>query len=160
MKHPGCDRPLSQTIEEVNDVNARFAVAVQLEHRVDHLTLCTGQKIEIPFLLMLIVATNLNISEVADPAFLRRMGYRLHLDKPSPQAYAQIFERYARGVGLQTPPGLVGQLLQRYESEGRELRASEPRDLIERCRDVCTLRAPRCKHSNPLEATGWRRERL
>lgn len=128
---------------------------IPLEHRVDHLTLCTGQKIEIPFLLMLIVATNLNISEVADPAFLRRMGYRLHLDKPSPEAYAQIFERYARGVGLQAPPGLVGQLLQRYESEGRELRASEPRDLIERCRDVCTLPGRPPKLEADVMAVAW-----
>ena len=60
---------------------------IPLEHRIDHFTLNTGQKIQLPFELMLVVATNLTVSEVADPAFLRRMGYRLHLDKPSEASY-------------------------------------------------------------------------
>ena len=68
---------------------------IPLEHHVDHLTLATGQKIQLPFRLMLIVATNLKVSDVADPAFLRRMGYRLHLDSPTPEGYARIFQNYA-----------------------------------------------------------------
>ena len=31
-------------------------------------------------------------------------------------------------------------ILDRYAREGRDLRASEPRDLIERVKDVCRLR--------------------
>jgi hypothetical protein len=34
----------------------------------------------------------------------------------------------------------VQRLLQRYRDEKRDLRASEPRDLIDRCRDICNLR--------------------
>ena len=114
---------------------------IPLENQIDHLTLAAGQKIEVPFRLMLIVATNLTISEVADPAFLRRMGYRLCISKPEPDIYARIFRRYAEEkAGVQVPPGLIEQLLQRYQDEGRELRASEPRDLIERAREVCDLR--------------------
>ena len=52
---------------------------IPLEHRIDYLTLQTGQKIQIPFLQMLIIATNLDLEHVTDPAFLRRMGYRLYL---------------------------------------------------------------------------------
>lgn len=113
---------------------------IPLEHQIDHLTLCTGQKIEVPFRLMLIVATNLNVADVADPAFLRRMGYRLLLDRPSPEDYARIFQQYAEGIGLTVPVELLTRLLQRYREEKRELRASEPRDLIERARDICRLR--------------------
>ena len=113
---------------------------IPLEHQVDHLTLAAGQKIEVPFRLMLIVATNLAVSEVADPAFLRRMGYRVHIKTPDPQTYVEIFQRYARNVHVAVPPGLVEQLLQRYRAEGRALRGSEPRDLIERAREVCQLR--------------------
>lgn len=113
---------------------------VPLEHQEDHLTLNTGQKIQIPFRLMLIVATNLTVSDVADPAFLRRMGYRLHLDAPTPEQYAQIFRAYADRHKVDVPSGLIERLLQRYQEEGRELRASEPRDLIERSRDIARLR--------------------
>src|SRR5438093_1259442 len=78
-----------------------------------------------PFGLMLIVATNLAIADVADPAFLRRMGYRLHIHTPDAQTYAQIFRRYANKAGVEVPAGVIEQLLRRYQDEGRDLRASE-----------------------------------
>ena len=117
---------------------------IPLEHRIDYLTLHTGRKIQIPFLLMLIIATNLDPGAVTDPAFLRRLGYRLHLEQPSPEQYRQIFERYANQVELPVQEGLVDRLLFRYGLEQRELRCCEPRDLIERGRDICrfTGRAP------------------
>ena len=113
---------------------------IPLEHQVDHLTLAAGQKIEVPFKLMLIVATNLKVSDVADPAFLRRMGYRVHIKTPDASTYAEIFRRYARNANVDVPPGLIEQLLARYRAESRSLRGSEPRDLIERAREVCHLR--------------------
>jgi predicted ATPase with chaperone activity len=113
---------------------------IPLERQIDHLTLHTGQKISVPFRLMLIVATNLPVSEVSDPAFLRRMGYRLHLDKPTDALYAEIFRRCAAQLGTAVSEPVLAGLLQRYRDEGRDLRASEPRDLIERARDLCRLR--------------------
>jgi MoxR-like ATPase len=110
---------------------------IPLEHRIDYLTLQTGQKIQMPLLQMLIIATNLELGAVTDPAFLRRMGYRLHLGAPTPEQYAQIFERYAKQHGVPIATGLVARLLDRYQSEKRELRSCEPRDLIERARDIC-----------------------
>jgi hypothetical protein len=110
---------------------------VPLENRIDYLTLHTGQKIQIPFLQLLIIATNLEIQRVTDPAFLRRMGYRLQLLAPSKPRYRQIFERYASRHGIPVAPGLLDQLLERYARENRELRGCEPRDLIERARDIC-----------------------
>ena len=112
---------------------------VPLEHQVDHLTLHTGQKIQVPFRLMLIVATNLKVSDVADPAFLRRMGYRLHLARPTPQEYEHIFRRYADAAQMRFDPAVLRWLSAAYERDGRELRGSEPRDLIERSRDICRL---------------------
>ena len=113
---------------------------IPLEHQIDHLTLQTGQKVEVPFKLMLVVATNLQVSAVADPAFLRRMGYRVHLDKPTPQSYALIFQRYAESVAVPASQELISHVLNRYQAENRELRCCEPRDLIERARDICRLR--------------------
>jgi hypothetical protein len=113
---------------------------IPLESQIDHFTLNTGQKIQLPFKLMLVVATNLAVSDVADPAFLRRMGYRLFLDKPGPEAWRSIFTRYAATHSLNIPEGLLDRLLARYQAEGRDLRAAEPRDLVERARDICRLR--------------------
>ena len=108
-----------------------------LERRVDYLTLSTGQKLTVPFLLMLILSTNLEPEKVMNAAFLRRMGYRLHLDHPEPEAYRTIFTRYAEARGATVPPGMIEALFARYEAEQRPLRSCEPRDLIERARDIC-----------------------
>jgi hypothetical protein len=111
-----------------------------LERGTDFLAMRTGQKFSIPFSLMLIISTNLQPDTVIEPAFMRRMGYRLHLDLPTPDQYGRIFERYAEHVGVKSPAGLVERLIGRYHSEDRPMRSSEPRDLIERSRDLCRFR--------------------
>jgi hypothetical protein len=129
---------------------------IPLESQIDHLTLSTGQKIQIPFELMLIVATNLDVSVVSDPAFLRRMGYRLHLNSPSLENYRRIFQKYAAAQGLDLHDGLVDRILDRYKKEQRELRASEPRDLIERARDFCRLHGRPFELSQEILDWAWR----
>jgi hypothetical protein len=128
---------------------------IPLEHRIDYLTLRTGQKIQVPLMQMLIIATNLDLESVTDPAFLRRMGYRLFLDKPSPELYARIFEDYAARCGLALQPGLVGRLIDRYEVEGRELRCCEPHDLVERSREVCAFNGRPEELNEEVLDTAW-----
>jgi hypothetical protein len=108
-----------------------------MEHQVDYFTLMTGEKIQVPLRHVLIIATNLDPARVTDPAFLRRMGYRLFLGPPTPAQYAEIFQAYAKRHGAAVEPEVIDRLLQRYREEKRELRACEPRDLIERARDIC-----------------------
>ena len=111
-----------------------------MEHQIDYFTLRTGQKIQVPLRHVLIIATNLSLERVTDPAFLRRMGYRLNLAAPTPEQYARIFQLYAQRRGVAVPPEVLERLLKRYRAEERELRACEPRDLIERSRDICRFR--------------------
>jgi hypothetical protein len=128
---------------------------IPLEHRIDYLTLHTGQKIQVPFLQLLIIATNLDPERVTDPAFLRRMGYRLCLEAPSPECYREIFERYAGRLGIPVSPGLVEWLLRRYAAEGRELRGCEPRDLIERARDISRFTGRPLELDQDIMALAW-----
>jgi hypothetical protein len=118
-----------------------------MEHHFDYFTLRTGQKIQVPLRHVLIIATNLSLERVTDPAFLRRMGYRLNLEAPTPEDYARIFQLYAQRRGAAAAPEVIDRLLNRYRAENRELRACEPRDLIERARDICRFQ------SKPLELT-------
>jgi MoxR-like ATPase len=118
-----------------------------MEYQVDYFTLVTGQKIQVPLRHVLIIATNLDPATVTDPAFLRRMGYRLFLGTPTPEQYAQIFKLYAEGHGASVAPAVLDSLLARYRAENRELRSCEPRDLIERGRDICRFQG------KPLELT-------
>jgi hypothetical protein len=116
-----------------------------MEHQIDYLTLATGQKLQVPLKQVLIIATNLSLEKVTDPAFLRRMGYRLLLGAPNPEQYTRIFHAYAERFGVVVAPEIIERLLARYRAENRELRACQPRDLIERSRDICQYR------NKPLE---------
>jgi SpoVK/Ycf46/Vps4 family AAA+-type ATPase len=118
-----------------------------MEHQVDYFTLRTGQKIQMPLRHVLIIATNLSLDRVTDPAFLRRMGYRIYLGAPTTEEYVRIFRMYAQQQGVTAPAEVINQLLARYREQNRELRACEPRDLIERARDICRF------HGKPLELT-------
>jgi DNA-binding PadR family transcriptional regulator len=118
-----------------------------MEHHIDYFTLTTGQKIQVPLRHVLIIATNLDPARVTDPAFLRRMGYRVYLGHPTPEQYARIFREYAQRHGTAVAPEVIDRLLGRYRAQERELRACEPRDLIERARDICRF------HGRPLELT-------
>jgi hypothetical protein len=118
-----------------------------MEHHIDYFTLLTGQKIQIPLRHVLIIATNLDTERVTDPAFLRRMGYRLYLGAPTEEQYKSIFQQYAERVGASVAPEVIDGVLERYRSQNRELRSCEPRDLIERARDICRF------EGRPLELT-------
>ncbi len=111
-----------------------------LERGVDFLTLQTGQQLAVPFRQMLIVSTNLDPDKVMTPAFMRRMGYRVYLDDAQPEQYVEIMRRYAVQCQVELPHATLEHLLGRYRAEKRPLRSCEPRDLIERARDICRYR--------------------
>jgi hypothetical protein len=73
------------------------------------------------------------------------MGYRVYLGAPTPEQYTRIFQQYAQRQGVEVGTEVIDQLLERYRAENRELRSCEPRDLIERSRDICRF------HNRPLE---------
>jgi len=120
---------------------------VPMEYHIDYLTLQTGQKICVPVRNLLMFATNLDPKDVTDPAFLRRMGYRLNLTSPTPEQYCAIFRRYAERYGILVEDSLLQNLMDRYQRERRKLRCSEPRDLIERMRDFSRY------YNRPMEIT-------
>jgi predicted ATPase with chaperone activity len=118
-----------------------------MEYQIDYFTLRTGQKIQVPLQHVLIIATNLSPEVVTDPAFLRRLGYRIYLGAPTAEQYTRIFQAYAERQGVAVAPEVIDRLLKRYRAQNRELRSCEPRDLIERARDICRF------HGRTLELT-------
>src|SRR5262245_36725243 len=131
--------------ERVSPLQLLNRFITPMEHHFDYFTLSTGQKIQVPLRHVLIIATNLSLDTVTDPAFLRRMGYRVCLEAPTPEQYARIFTTYAERQGATVAPEVLDGLLERYRAQNRDLRACEPRDLIERARDICRF------HGRPLE---------
>jgi len=74
---------------------------VPLESRVDYLKLHTGNSFQIPFDAFVIFSTNLTPQDLVDPAFLRRIPYKLEIENPSAEDYRAVFALVARGAGLE-----------------------------------------------------------
>ncbi len=128
---------------------------VPLEQHVDYLTLRTGQQIQVPFRSLLVISTNRDPEQVMAPGLLRRMGYRVCLDNPSPKDYALVLTRYAARCGLEASGELIAWLLARYQAEQRPLHSCEPRDLVERARDICAYRGWRLALTQEVMSQAW-----
>jgi hypothetical protein len=105
---------------------------VPLESRVDFLTLQTGQKFDVPFMVLVVFATNIRPAELVDEAFLRRIHYKVFAESPTRADFVHIFENYCRVRGLEYESSLVDGLLEGYfRPRGIQMRGCHPRDLIE-----------------------------
>jgi hypothetical protein len=70
---------------------------VPLEGRVDYLKLHTGKSFSIPFEELVIFSTNLEPEDLMDPAFLRRLPYKIEVGAPSLEITGASSRRSARG---------------------------------------------------------------
>jgi hypothetical protein len=114
---------------------------VPLESRRDYLTLHTGKKIEVPFDVLIVFATNLDPNSLADEAFLRRIPYKIPIEDPTPEQFTQIFELNCQRRQLRFHQVMVAYLQRRhYAPHGRPLRACHPRDLIDQVIALCRYR--------------------
>jgi predicted ATPase with chaperone activity len=105
---------------------------VPLESRVDYLTLQSGQKFELPFMVLVIFATNIKPSDLVDEAFLRRIHYKVFAESPSVAEFNRIFENCCLERGLPFDRRDVEHLLQQYYAPRKiALRGCQPRDLLE-----------------------------
>jgi hypothetical protein len=116
-----------------------------LESRIDFLMLQSGQKFEIPFMVLLVLATNVRPAELVDEAFLRRIRYKVHAEGPSRTDFARIFENCCRDLDIPYDPALVAHLLDVvYPPRKIVPRGCHPRDLIKHALELARyLEQPR-----------------
>ena len=113
---------------------------VPLDRGVDYYTLHNGAKVELPFELLLVFATNLAPADLVDEAFLRRIRYKLRIDSPTPEEYAEIFRRVCEHAGVTFQPQAVAYVLS-YCAERRIIpRSCHPRDIVEQLVDMAAYR--------------------
>lgn len=103
---------------------------VPLDRRVDYLMLRYGVKFQIPFELMVVFSTNLEPSDLADEAFLRRIHNKIYVEAVDPNSFDQIFARVVQSRNMQVEPDSAEYLRKLCLREGRtELRACYPADI-------------------------------
>lgn len=111
---------------------------VPLDRRVDYLTLRYGVKFQIPFELMVVFSTNLDPSDLADEAFLRRIQNKIEIEPVQPQVFDMIFQRVISTRNVPADYDSAEYLRKLCLSEGRtQLRACYPLDIVNIITSIC-----------------------
>lgn len=104
---------------------------VPLDRRVDYLTLRYGVKFQIPFELMVVFSTNLDPSDLADDAFLRRIHNKILIEPVTAEVFDQIFSRVVASRNIPAEPDSSPFLRGLCQKQGTgELRACYPYDIL------------------------------
>ncbi|MEJ5368584.1 MAG: AAA family ATPase [Bryobacteraceae bacterium] len=111
---------------------------VPLDRRVDYLTLRYGVKFQIPFELMVVFSTNLDPSDLADEAFLRRIQNKIEIEPVQPQVFDMIFQRVVSTRNVPADYDSAEYLRKLCLSDGRtQLRACYPLDIVNIITAIC-----------------------
>lgn len=113
---------------------------VPMDRRRDYLALHTGGSFEIPFDVKLVFSTNLTPEAIADEAFLRRLGYKIHVGPLNESEYEQVFRQVCSEFGVAYAAETFEFLLKLHRRTERPTSACYPRDLVAQVRDFATYR--------------------
>lgn len=111
---------------------------VPLESRIDYLKLNTGKSFSIPFEELVIFSTNLEPEDLMDPAFLRRLPYKIEVGAPSLERYRDIFLKECERQGLELHEEIFQFIVRKVVQEKQlELAAYQPRFIVDQVLATC-----------------------
>ena len=109
---------------------------VPLDRNVDYMALHTGTKFRVPFDVTVVFSSNLSPTEIGDPAFLRRLGYKIYIGALDETGYREVFRQACVRSGLPHDQAAADFLIRGLHAENRlPLFATIPYDVISKLRD-------------------------
>jgi hypothetical protein len=118
-----------------NDLLNRMIVP--MENQVDYFKLITGTSFSLPFDVLLIFSTNLQPADLMDPAFLRRIQYKIKLFEPTRDEYRQIFEGVAKSRALTLTDQVFDFVVQTLRTGQFGLAYYQPRFICDQVVEAC-----------------------
>ena len=104
---------------------------VPLEEKKDYLTLGAGRHFSVPFDVVLIFSTNLHPTDIADEAFLRRIGYKIEFPTLTPNEYRQIWNDFCEQSEIDVEEGVFEYAVNGlHKVDEVPLLPCHPRDLL------------------------------
>jgi energy-coupling factor transporter ATP-binding protein EcfA2 len=114
---------------------------IPMEQRHDYLMLRNGGKFKIPFDSLLFFSTNMRPTAIADDAFLRRIGYKIHVGPVAREDYRRIAREVCAEYGVPYTDEAFEVLVDDYHGRhARPLLACTPRDLVSQIADYAAYR--------------------
>ncbi|OUR79122.1 hypothetical protein A9Q83_05415 [Alphaproteobacteria bacterium 46_93_T64] len=111
---------------------------VPLESRIDFLKLHTGKSFQLPFDELVIFSTNLSPDDLMDPAFLRRIPYKLETIGPNKDQYYEIFKIVAGGRGLEMTERILEIIIDELQVKNSfDLACFQPKFIVDQVIAAC-----------------------
>jgi hypothetical protein len=110
---------------------------VPLNSRVDYLTTHSGKSIMLPFDEIVIFSTNMHPNDLMDPAFQRRISYKLETVEPPEELFRKVFIGSARKANLQLTEEIYKRILEIIRSNDAPLAYFQPKFIIEQVLASC-----------------------
>jgi hypothetical protein len=105
---------------------------VPLEKRYDYLTLVTGKKLEVPFDELIAFSSNLDPTDIADEAFLRRIKYKVNIVDPDEKQWRKIWEFVCKSKKVPYDDKALDYMIEKwYKPHNRPFRMCQPRDILD-----------------------------
>jgi predicted ATPase with chaperone activity len=104
---------------------------VPLDRRIDFLALSGGKKMEIPFEMLVVFASNMDPAELVDACFLRRIQTKIKIGTVSDAQFCEIFRRVADENQVEFDAAIPKDLIDFIRGTMKqELRQCYPRDIV------------------------------
>lgn len=110
---------------------------VPMDRGIDFLKLHTGQSFQIPFDQLLVFSTNLSPRDLMDPAFLRRLPYKIHVHGPATADFALLLKAKAEGLGLDYPEAAIVFTIESIIAHGTPLAFYQASEIPHQIADLC-----------------------
>ncbi len=102
---------------------------VPLENHIDFMVM-GGTRMEVMTDEVMIFSSNLDPMKIMDPAFLRRIPYKVEMRDPTQEEFLAIWDLMLGILKMKSSQAAVDHLLERYVGDKRPFKASQPRDLL------------------------------
>ncbi|MCZ6637807.1 MAG: hypothetical protein O7C66_06385, partial [Alphaproteobacteria bacterium] len=126
-----------------------------LSNRVDYLSLHTGKTFQVPFDELVIFSTNMHPADLMDPAFLRRITYKLETVAPPEDLYRQVFENASEKAGLELTEEIYRQVVDEVRAHDAPLAYYHPVFIVSQVLASCKFEGiePQFTSDNVHDAT-------
>jgi hypothetical protein len=110
---------------------------VPLNSRVDYLTTHSGKSILIPFDEIVIFSTNMHPDDLMDPAFQRRISYKLETVEPAQELFLKVFVNMAKKAGLSLTQDIYNQVISGVRDNQSPLAYYQPKFIVDQVLASC-----------------------
>lgn len=128
---------------------------VPMEYFYDYLNLPNGQQISIPFILTLAFSTNLDPEKISDPAFLRRLGYKIQFGPLLEQEYRELWGIISRSKNLTLSEGCFETLFDLHRQHDVGFYPCLPKDIVGISRDIIVFEEVEPVISSEIVSRAW-----